>query len=80
MTLLDWILLGVNAIAYALGHYHGNSKGLATAANVLSQFKPQDSPASVTGPDDVDAAAQRAGIVAGAAAYEASKRAGPHGT
>ncbi len=69
MNWLDYVFLGLNAITYALGHYHGHNRGVATAGNVLNQYLPQ---AQAVAESDPQAGA--AGASAGAAAYAAGKR------
>lgn len=72
MTVMDWILLGLNTITFALGHYHGKTKALApivgTVNTVLQNLT-----------DSQAAEAARAGTAAGAAANEASHLAGHEG-
>lgn len=69
MTWIDWIFLGLNAITYAVSHYHGNKQGAATAAQVLTQYVPKLQDA-VQGENPEGA---EAGAVRGAAQYAASK-------
>lgn len=74
MSWIDWVFLGLNAITYALGHYHGNNRGTAKAADAIGAAVDTLTAAQAAAQQQQDAQAAAAGAAAGKAAYEAGKQ------